>query len=129
MAAKPPQAATVAMPKSAAQMTDKRIGRAEQFAAHARMGDEGAHQQKHRDDAESVVGDRPHRRLTDQLECRRAAVEIGEARYADEAHRHADRHAQQHQREQRNEADDRDGVGAHRHSTGLISFCTAGSTM
>ena len=92
-------------------------------------GDERAHQQKHRDDAESVVGHRSHRGLTDQLERRRAAVEIGEARYADETHRHADRHAQQHQREQRNEADDGDGVGAHRSFDRLDSFCTAGSTM
>src|SRR5262249_53173311 len=115
--------------QSGEQMTDEGIGRTEQFAAHAGMSDEGAHEQKHRDDAESVVGDGPHRGLPDQLERGRAAVEISEARYADEAHRHADRHAQQHHRKQGEKTNDRDGVGTHRHSTGLISFCTAGSTM
>src|SRR5262249_60173584 len=72
--------------QSAAQMADKGIGRAKKFTAHARVGDEGAHEQKHRDDPESVVGDRPHRRLPDQLERWRAAVEISKARYADETH-------------------------------------------
>src|SRR5262249_53951899 len=110
-------------------MADKGIGRAKKLTAHARVGNEGAHEQKHRDAPESVVGDSPHRRLPDQLERRRAAVEISKARYADETHRHADRHAQQHHRKQGEKTNDRDGIGAHRYSTGLMSFCTAGSTM
>ena len=97
----------------AAQMADKAVGGAEQFAAHAGIADEGAHQQEHRDHAEGVVGHRAHRGLADQLQRRRAADQIAEAGDADEAHRHADRHAQQHQREQRDEAEDGDGVGAH----------------
>ena len=130
MAAKPPQAATVAMPSPPRRWPTKAIGGAKQLAAHARVGDKRAHQQEHRDDAEGVVGDRAHRRLADQLERRRTAIQVSEARHADEAHRHADRHAQQHQHEQRDETDDGDGIGAHAcHSTGLISFCTAGSTM
>ena len=99
--------------KSAAQMADERIGGAKQLAAHAGVGHERTHQQEHRYDAEGVVGDGAHRCLPDQLERRRAAVEVGKARYADEAHRHADRHAQQHQREQRKETDDGNGIGAH----------------
>ena len=104
----------MAKPKSAAQMADETVGGAEQIAAHAGIGHERAHQQEHRDDAEGVVGHRAHRGLADQLERRRAADQVAEAGDADEAHRHADRHAQQHQREQRDKAEDGDGVGAHR---------------
>ena len=114
--------------ESAAPMAEKGVGGAEQLAAHAGVGDERAHQQEHRDDAERVVGHRPHRGVADDLERRPAADEIGEAADADEAHRHADRHAQQHQREQHDEADDGDRVGAQRrvhHSTGLIWYGAA----
>jgi hypothetical protein len=92
---------------------DKAVGGAEQFAAHAGIADEGAHQQEHRNHAEGIVGHRAHRGLADQFQGRRAADQIGKAGDADEAHRHADRHAQQHQRKQRDEAQDSDGVGAH----------------
>ena len=85
--------------KPAAEMADKRIGGAEQFAAHAGIGHERAHQQEHRDDAEGVIGHRPHRGVTDDLERGIAVDQIGKAADADQAHRHADRHAQQHQRE------------------------------
>jgi hypothetical protein len=48
-------------------MSDKAVGGAEQLAAHAGIADEGAHQQKHRDHAEGVVGHRAHRGLADQF--------------------------------------------------------------
>jgi hypothetical protein len=101
-------------------MADEGVGGAEQLAAHAGIGDERAHQQEHRDDAEGVVGHRAHRGLADHLQRRPAADEVAEAGDADEAHRHADRHAQQHQREQHDEADDGDGVGARVASLTLI---------
>jgi hypothetical protein len=100
-------------PQAPAQMSDKAVGGAEQFAAHAGIADESAHQEEHRNHAEGVVGHRAHRGLADQFQRRPAADEITEAGHADEAHRHADRHAEQHQREQRDKADDGDGVGAH----------------
>ena len=70
-------------------------------------------QQEHRDHAEGIIRHRAHRSLADQLQCRRKTGEVAEPGDADEAHRHADRHAQQHQRKQRDESQDRDGVGAH----------------
>ena len=97
----------------AAQMADKAVGGAEQFAAHAGIADERSHQQEHRDHAEGVVGDRAHRGLADQFQRRREADQIPEAADADEAHRHADGHAQQHQRKQRDKSEDGDGVGTH----------------
>ncbi len=111
--------------ETAAQMAEEAIGRAEQFAAHAGVRHEGAHQQEHRDDAERVVGHRPHRRLADHLQGRDAADDVAEAGDADEAHRHADRHAQQHHREQRDEPDDGDGIAAQvkcHYSTALIWY-------
>ena len=97
----------------ALEMPDERIGGAEQLAAHAGVGHEGAHQQKHRNDAEGVIGHRAHRGVADDFQRRLAVDEIGEAAHADEAHRHAHRHAQQHQREQHDKAEDGDQVGAH----------------
>ena len=105
----------------AAQMADEGVGGAEQFAAHAGIGDERAHQQEHRDDAEGVVGHRAHRGVTDDFQRRIAVDQIGKAADADEPHRHADRHAQQHQHEQRDKSENGDRIAAHRaHSTGLI---------
>ena len=115
IAAKPAQAAMVAIPKSAAQMADEGVGGAEQLAAHAGARDERAHQQEHRDHAERIVGDDPHRGLADHFQCRLAADQVAEAADADQAHRHADRHAQQHQCEQHDEADDGNGVGGELH--------------
>ena len=97
----------------ALEMADEGIGGAEQLAAHAGVGHERAHQQKHRNDAEGVIGHRAHRGVADDFQRRLAADEIGEAGHADEAHRHADRHAQQHQREQHDKAENGDQVGAH----------------
>jgi len=71
------------------------------------------HQQKHRNDAERVIGHRAHRGEADAFERRRAADQIRKAADADQPHRHADRHAQQHQCEQADKADNRDGVGTH----------------
>ena len=83
----------------------------------------GAHQQEHRDHAEGIVGNDPHRGLADHLQRRLAADEVAEAGDADQAHRHADGHAQQHQREQHDEADDGDRIGGqiHRYSTALAA--------
>ena len=113
----------------ALKVADEGIGGTKQFAAHARIGHEGAHQQEHRDDAEGIIGHRAHRGQPDAFQRRRAADQISEAGDADQAHRHADRHAQQHQREQADEAEDRDGVGTHGsphammpHSTGLYWY-------
>jgi hypothetical protein len=103
------------------QVADERIGGAEQFAAHARIGHERAHQQKHWNDAEGVVGHRAHRGMTDDFQRRIAVDQVGKASDADEPHRHADRHAEQHQHEQRDKPQHRDCVARHRaHSTGLI---------
>ncbi len=96
----------------AAEMTGERIGGAEQFAAHAGIGYERAHQQKHGNDAEGVIGHRPHRGMTDDLQRRLAADEIGKAAHAHEAHGHADRHAHQHQAEEDEKSDYGDEVGA-----------------
>ena len=82
----------------AAQMADKAVGGAKQFAAHPGIADQRAHQQEHRNHAERIVGHGAHRGLADQLQRRREAREIAEATDADEAHRHAYGHAQQHQR-------------------------------
>jgi hypothetical protein len=98
--------------EATAQVADEGVGGTEQLAAHARRGDECAHQQEHRDHAECVVGHRAHRRLADQLQRGPRADDHAKAGDADEAHGHADRHAQEHQREQHDEADDGDGVGA-----------------
>ena len=99
--------------EAALEMSDEGIGGAEQFAAHAGVRHERAHQQEHRDDAEGVVGHRAHRGVADDLQRRVAADQIGKAGHADEPHRHADRHAQQHQHEQGDETEDGDRVGAH----------------
>ena len=104
-------------------MADQGVGGTEQLAAHARGGDERAHQHEHRDHAEGVVGHRAHRRLADQLQRRAGADDHAEAGDADQPHRHADRHAQQHQREQHDEAEDGDGVGAHRPTAGFTGRC------
>ncbi len=103
--------------KPALEMSDERIGGAKQLAAHARVGHERAHQQKHRDDAERVVGHRAHRGEADVLQRRRAADDVGKAADPDETHGHAHRHAQQHQREQGHKAKDRDRVGTQMHFT------------
>ena len=68
IAAKPPQAAMVAMPSPPRRWPRKRVGGAEQLAAHAGIGDKRAHQQEHRDDAESVVGHRAHGGVADDLQ-------------------------------------------------------------
>ena len=99
--------------EAALEVSDEGVGGAEQFAAHAGIRHERAHEQKHRDDAEGVVGHRAHRGVADDLQRRSAADQITEAGHADEPHRHADRHAQQHQHEQRDETEDGDRVGAH----------------
>jgi hypothetical protein len=99
----------------ALEMSDERIGGAEQLAAHARVGYERAHQEKHRDDAERVVGHRAHGGEADVLQRRRTADDVGKAGHADEPHRHADRHAQQHQNEQADKAKDRDRVSTQMH--------------
>ena len=96
----------------ALEMAEEGIGGAEQFAAHAGIGHERAHQQEHRDDAEGVIGHRAHRGQADAFQRRGAADDVGKAGDADEPHRHADRHAQQHQREQHDKAEDGDRVGA-----------------
>jgi len=67
IAAKPPQAAMVAIPNPALPVADKGVGGAEQFAADAGDRDEGAHQQEHRDDAEGIIRHRAHRGLADQF--------------------------------------------------------------
>jgi hypothetical protein len=95
-------------------MADEGVGAPEQLAAHAGGGGERAHQQEQRNDREVEIGHRPHRGVTDDLQRRAAADQVGEPTDADEPHRHADRHAQQHQREQRHESDHRDGVCTHR---------------
>ena len=112
IAAKPPQAATVAMPSPPRRWPTNVLAARNNSRLTPERRDERAHQQEHRDDAERVVGDRAHRGLADQLQRRPAADEIAEAGDADQSHRHADGHAQQHQREQRDEADQGDGVGA-----------------
>jgi hypothetical protein len=114
MAAKPPQANTVAMPSPPFQWPTSVLAARNSSRLTPGVRDEGAHQQEHRDDAELIVGDGAHRHLADQLQRRRAAGQVGIARDADQPHRHADRHAQQHQREQGDEAQDGDGIGAHR---------------
>ena len=95
-------------------MAEKRIGGAEQFAAHAGGRGEGAHQQEQRDDGEFGVGRGADRRLRQKPQ-RRAdiAVDVAEAEHADEAHGDADRHAQHHQHEQRDKSGGGDGVGTH----------------
>ena len=102
-------------------MAKECIGGAKQLLTHAGIGDERAHQNKHWDDAEGIVGHRAHRGVADDLQRRLTVDEIGKARDADEAHRHADRHAHQHQAEQDQKTYDGDGFTAHGvHSTGLI---------
>jgi hypothetical protein len=92
-----------------------------QLLAHAGIGDECAHQQEHRNDAEGVIGHRAHRGVPDDLQRRLAIDQIGKAGNADQAHRHADRDAHQHQAEQHHKTKDRDGFTAHCcYSTGLI---------
>ena len=95
-------------------MPDEAVGRPEQFAAHAGSRDKRAHEQEHRDDAERVVGDRPHRGLPDHLQRRLEADDRGVAGHADQAHRHPDRNAEQNQREQRDEAERGRRIGTHR---------------
>jgi hypothetical protein len=111
IAAKPPQAAMVAMPSPPRRWPTKELAA---LAAHARGGGERSHQQEQRDDREAVVGDGPHRSVADIFQRRRPAHDVGEAAHADQAHGHADRHAQQHQHEQGDETQDRNRVGTHR---------------
>ena len=99
--------------EAAPPVADKTVGGPEQFAAHAGRGNEGAHQEEHRDDAEGVVGDRPHRGLADHLQRRPGADDGAVAGHADETHRHSDRHPQQDQPEQRDKAEDGRRIGAH----------------
>ena len=63
----------------ALEMAEEGIGGAEQFAAHAGIGHERAHQQKHRDDAEGVIGHRAHRGQADAFQRRGAADDVGKA--------------------------------------------------
>ena len=104
--------------EAAPPVADKTVGRPEEFAAHARRGDEGAHQKEHRDDAERVVGDRPHRGLSDHFQRGAGADDGAVAGHAHETHRHPDRDTQQDQRKESDKADDGRRVGAHR--LGLI---------
>ena len=64
----------------APEMSDEGIGGAEQFAAHAGIRHERAHEQEHRDDAEGVVGHRAHRGVADDLQRRSAADQISRSR-------------------------------------------------
>ena len=110
--------------ETAAQMAEKGIGGAEQFAAHAGGRGEGAHQQEQRDDGEFGVGGGADRRLRQDLQGRPdVADHVAEAEHADRAHGDADRHAQQHQREQRDEPGDGDGVGVHGYTLVRAGHC------
>ena len=104
--------------QSAPPVPDETVGGAEQFAAHAGSRNKSAHEQEHRDDAEGVVGDRPHRRLSDHLQRGLEADDRGIAGHADKPHRHPDGDAQQNQSEQSDEAERGRRIGAHR--LGLI---------
>ncbi len=123
IAAKPAQAAMVAMPSPPRKWPTNELAARNNSRLMPELDTNAPIKQEHRDDAERVVGHRPHRGVTDDLERGIAVDQIGKAGDADEAHRHADRHAQQHQREQRDKSKDGDDVAAHgAHSTGLIWY-------